>query len=160
MGDQEEEKEVTAGRDSGVDGWLETSATPAPLPMPMPMPREVEDGKTLAVLCHASLLFGLPIFLVPMMTRDNRFALHHAKAASMTYALFLGSAALTTVTCGLFFPAMLLCYVPAFVGIVRAANGKVGGTWGMGDLGERVLGGLIVAPEKLPSSPKHRLDDF
>lgn len=163
--------------DGGADGWVDdvdvhapTQAMPGilddepPNNPPVRLPQaekhtqrtstetletEIEDGKTLAILSHASLLFGLPMFMIPMFMRDNRFALHHSKAAAITFGLFWLSAGLTAVSCGLFFPLMLLCYIPALVGLIQAANGKLAGTWGMGNFGESLLSGLKVPPENL-----------
>lgn len=112
--------------------------------------KEIEDGKTMAILSHASLLFGLPMFMIPMFSRDNRFALHHSKAAAVTFFWFWVAAAATFVTCGLFVPLMLLCYIPALIGLIQAANGKLAGPWGMGGLGEAIFSGLKVPPERLP----------
>lgn len=112
--------------------------------------QEIEDGKTLALLCHGSLLFGLPLFILPLLMRDNRFALHHAKAAGVTYVLFMMMAVLTVLTCGVAFPLIFLCYVPAFVGMVSAAKGELAGVWGMGKLGESLLSGIQVPPTKIP----------
>ncbi len=147
---QEEKEEVRSP--SGVDGWLEPRDTT------QGVAKEVEDGKTMAILSHASLLFGIPIFIVPMITRDNRFALHHAKAAAVTFTLFFITAMLTMVSCGVFFPLLLLCYIPALVGIVQAANGQLAGPWGMGNAGESVLRGLKVPIQKLPKHARHQLE--
>ena len=155
MGEQEEEKGLVAAID-GADGWIEPVAAPSPLRQALA--GEIEEGKTLAILSHASLLFGIPLFIVPILTRDNRFALHHAKAAGVTFSLFIVSASLTAISCGIFFPMMLLCYVPALIGIVQAANGQLAGPWGMGDMAERLLGGLKVPPAKLPPAVRHLLD--
>ncbi len=168
--------ETAGGADGWVDSEVDVEAPTAAMPgiltdehphnPPVHHPRaqrreepsvdaleqEVEEGKTMAILSHASLLFGLPMFMIPMMQRENRFALHHSKAAAVTFLLFWISAALTFVSCGLFFPLMLLCYIPALIGLIQAANGKLAGTWGMGGFGESVFSGLKVPPEHLPEN--------
>lgn len=103
-----------------------------------------DDGKPMAILAHLSVLFGLPIFVIPLIQRDNALALHHAKAAAVIYGMFLIAGAASMVTCGLALPLMLLCYVPAVIGIVQAANGEQAGKWGMGDFGEQIFSGLEV----------------
>jgi len=100
---------------------------------------EVEQGKTMAIFCHLSVLFGLPIFIVPFIQRDNDFALHHAKAATVTFVSMLAALTLTVLTCGLAFPLLFLAYVPAIVGIVQASNGQQAGTWGFGGVGEALF---------------------
>lgn len=103
-----------------------------------------ENGQAMAIFAHLSILFGLPIFLIPLLQRDNAFSLHHAKAAGAIYGLFLLCALVSMITCGLGVPLALLCYVPAIVGIVRAANLQEAGPWGLGDIGERIFSRLEV----------------
>jgi hypothetical protein len=164
------------------DGWVEDSevspATPpsgptAPQPPRQPQPRrspnlpvratdtvpgrseeqDVDAGKPLALLSHASLLFGIPVFIVPMLQKDNRFALHHGKAAAVNFIFFMIAFGLTMVTCGLAFPLIFLCYIPAIVGVVHAANGELAGTWGWGPAGERMFSGLQVPDEPKQIGP-------
>jgi hypothetical protein len=106
-----------------------------------------ENGQAMAIFAHLSILFGLPVFLVPLLQRNNAFALHHAKAAATIYGLFLLCALASLITCGLGVPLALLCYVPAVVAIVRAANLQEAGPWGLGDMGERIFSGLEVKPD-------------
>lgn len=154
--------------DDGADGWVSHETAQRQKPQPEfhehphnplmvvnqtnPLQEEVDKGKALAILSHASLFFGLPLFLMPMLTRDNRFALHHGKAAAVTYIYFMLSFVLMLATCGLTFPLIFLAYIPAIVGIVQAANGQLAGTWGFGTLGEKLFGSLDVKP-KLGSEP-------
>ena len=109
---------------------------------------EVRRGKGLALLSHGSVLFGLPVFLIPLVMRDNRFALHHAKAAAVNFILFAAMLALTFGTCGIFLPAMLLCYVPALVGVVLASSGERAGPFAFGNLGERLFARITVKEDK------------
>lgn len=103
-----------------------------------------EDGKMLAILSHLSILFGIPIFLIPLIQRENAFALHHAKAAAVTYGMLMIAGMLSVVTCGLGVPLIFLCYVPAIIGIVKATNEELAGKWGMGDFGEQLLSSVQV----------------
>lgn len=141
----------------GTDGWVDTKPRRR-----MPEPRlqeapnyplvvaqtdddtdlEVQQGKAMAILAYASLLFGLPVFLIPLIMRDNAFALHHAKAAGAGFLLFFAAGLLTFVSCGLFFPLVMLCYVPALIGVLQAANGQLAGTWGLGNFGEAMFKGI------------------
>lgn len=150
-----------------TDGWVEDSQAthrqPPPSQLPvrtgdtLPEPAAADDadeGKALALLSHASLLFGIPVFILPMLQKDNRFALHHSKAAAVNFICFTIAVSLTIVTCGLAFPLIFVCYVPAIVGAVRAANGELAGSWGWGRTGERLFSGLQVPdpPKRLPPS--------
>lgn len=150
----------------GTDGWVDydepreadirlDAAPDQPLQRFKPahaddelLDEEVAAGRAMAVLCYASILFGLPLFIIPMMTRDNRFALHHAKASGVTFVAFFISAMLTGMTCGLFFPIMMFFYIPALIGVIQAANGKLAGTWGFGEAGERLFSGIRVKEEQ------------
>ena len=40
---------------------------------------EIEEGKAMAVLSYVLSLAGLPFFIVPLIMRNNDFALYHAK---------------------------------------------------------------------------------
>lgn len=102
----------------------------------------------MALLAYMGLLFGLPLFIIPLITRDNRFSLHHAKAAGVTFIAFFISTMLTGVTCGLFFPIMMCFYIPAIVGAIQAVNGQLAGRWGFGDLGESVFSGISVKEDQ------------
>lgn len=155
-------------RERGADGWVDSSqkrpfARPEPgpdldldAPPDQPIARRapesrgenppdratdttVEDGKPMAVLSHMSILFGLPIFLIPIIRRDNAFALHHAKSAMVVFLLFILAFVASFATCGLAVPLALLLYVPAIVGVVHAARGESAGPWALGHLGERLL---------------------
>lgn len=117
-------------------------------PDPDPEIPDVAQGKMMAVFGYASLLFGLPVFVIPMFTRDNVFALHHAKAAGASFVGFMLAAILTLFTCGLTFPLMLLFYIPALIGAVQAANGQLAGPWAMGEFGERLFANIRVKEHK------------
>ncbi|MFP4598735.1 MAG: hypothetical protein ACOC9J_02515 [Persicimonas sp.] len=107
-------------------------------------PEEVDRGKPMAIFAHLSILFGLPVFLIPLIQRNNAFSLHHAKAAAVIYGLFMLAGFISLVTCGLGMPLAMLCYIPALIAIVRAARGDDAGTWGMGEVGENVFGSVEV----------------
>jgi hypothetical protein len=156
-------------RERGADGWVQSPADQRPYAEPgrgpdldldappdQPIARRapesrgesppdratdttVEDGKPMAVLSHMSILFGLPIFLVPIIKRDNAFALHHAKSAMVIFLLFILAFVASFATCGLAVPLALLLYVPAIVGVVHAARGERAGRWALGHWGERLL---------------------
>lgn len=137
---------------SGADGWIDPYANtewglPAVPPARSemrPVPREdvTEAGKPMALLSHSSVFLGLPLFIIPMMQRDNAFALQHAKAAAVNYIAFMVAVAFTVVTCGLGFPLILGVYIPMIIGVVNAVNGELAGSWAWGGTGERLFRGL------------------
>jgi len=43
------------------------------------LPKEIEEGRTFAILSYALGLIGLPFFLIPLIMRNNAFSLYHAK---------------------------------------------------------------------------------
>lgn len=47
--------------------------------------KEIDEGKTFAILSYALGLVGLPFFLVPLIMRNNGFALYHAKQCLMLW---------------------------------------------------------------------------
>ena len=91
----------------------------------------IEAGKPFALLSYASMLVGLPLFLIPMLTRDNAYALEHAKHAGAicigAFVTFLVTFAAAFVSCGVGTPLVglaLLFYVPAVQGFLAALNGS------------------------------------
>ena len=64
--------------------------------------KEIEDGKAFAILSYALSFIGLPFFIVPLIMRNNAFALFHAKQCLM---LWLAGIALSVVCA----PLMAIC---------------------------------------------------
>lgn len=95
--------------------------------------------KTMAILSYMSVLFGLPVFLVPLIQRKHPLSLHHAKAAGLISFVFYTLLGLSAFATGLFLPLTMLAYLPALVGIYRAVQGREAGKWGLGDLAERLF---------------------
>lgn len=56
--------------------------------------QEISEGKVFAILCYALSLIGLPFFLVPLIMRNNEFALYHAK---QTLMIWLGGIVISAV---------------------------------------------------------------
>ena len=125
-------------------------ATPSPSPSPTPEPQhtgpemsagEVASGKMFAILCYAINFVGFPFWIIPLITRDNAFALYHAKQCLVLwiilFALCLIGAVLTSVCIGVvFFPiAGVISIVFNVMGVLNANNGMckplpVIGAWG------------------------------
>ena len=109
--------------------------------------RVVEEGRPMAVFSYFSVMFGIPVFLVPFALRDNEFALHHARAAGVAYIACLTMLALSLTQCAVFLPLVFLCYIPALIGVYRASAGVEAGTSALGPAGERIFGRIEVKSE-------------
>lgn len=134
-------EEQEAPRDGNV-GAPETYPTPpAPETAPAMDGKEIEEGKAFAVLSYALSFFGIPFFLVPLVMRNNAFALYHAKQCLL---LWLGGIAVVAVTLllsviciGLILGPVLgvLLLVLCILGLINAIKGiaapiPVVGKWG------------------------------
>lgn len=91
---------------------------PAPPPTPVVDPitaDEIEAGKVMAAVAYGlTLAFALPLGLLPMVMRDNRFSLHHGKQAFMVWivtAVLFAAAAPLMIFCG-------IGVIPLGVGVV------------------------------------------
>lgn len=104
----------------------------------------VEQGRWMATFSYFSVVFGIPVFVVPFAMRDNVFAVHHSRAAGAIYLLSLVFLVLALTNCALFLPLVFLCYIPALIGIFRACSGVEAGTSALGPTGERVFGWIEV----------------
>lgn len=127
-----------------------------------------DNGKMMAMLSYGGVLFGLPLGVIPMLQRDDPYALRHGKTAvavciGIWVSYFLVGiiySIITTVTCG--FGAILfpILFIPGLWGLVTGLHGLMltnGGTWdepmgGFG-IGEKLFGSLTVNENpKLPPS--------
>ena len=96
-------------------------------------PQVVDSGKTMALVSHLSNLCGLPLFLLPMMSKDNAYALHHAKQAGTVYVANLLLLVLlliaTCITFGLVSPLFsavpMIGLVAGVIGGLKAWEGEV-----------------------------------
>lgn len=144
-----------------------TDTTP-PIPPPLPSeadllrpvctPREVEAGKVLAVLSYVLNFLRIPFFFVPLVMRNDRFSLYHAKQCLGLWLMFIcvaaGLAILTFVTCGVgavvTFPSFVALIVGAIVldviGLVHAAGGECKPIPIIGPAAERWFKGIQAPP--------------
>jgi uncharacterized membrane protein len=124
-------------------------------------PAEIEGGKVMAVLVYA-IAFVFPLFwIVPLVMRDNRFSLYHAKQGLVLFVvgviayvvLAIGTIVLAFVTCGfgalLAWPVMLgfaiFLIVLNIIGLVNAAQGRAAPLPAIGRWGEKWFAGINVA---------------
>jgi uncharacterized membrane protein len=123
---------------------------------------EIEAGKVMAVLVYA-IAFVFPFFwIVPLVMRDNRFSLYHAKQGLVWFVvgvigsvvLTIGTIALAFVTCGfgvlLAWPVAIgfwiFLIVLNIIGLVNAAQGSAAPLPMIGRWGERWFAGINVVP--------------
>lgn len=119
---------------------------------------EVEQGKVFAILSYASLPTGIPLFIIPMVQRDNAFALQHAKWAGVAwlgylcsfFLLFLVTFFIAFITCGFGTPlvvfsfAAFLFWIPGLQGFIYALNGEAREPMLIGGITEQLFGRLEV----------------
>ncbi len=131
--------------------------TPIPEPAPqVPQPTEssadypledVEKGKLMAVLSYVIS----PLWIVPLIQRDNAFSLFHAKQAVVLnivgLAMWLIIMIISVITCGigsfLGVAAVVLLY-PWIMGVVASANGKYEAVPWFGGLADKYLSGMVA----------------
>jgi uncharacterized membrane protein len=94
------------------------------------LPKEVEEGRTFAILSYALSLIGLPFFLVPLIMRNNEFSLYHSKQCLL---LWLGGVVVSVVGVPLMAVCIGFILVPAagifllvldIMGLVNAIKGE------------------------------------
>ncbi len=56
---------------------------------PSMSPGDVKDGKVFAILCYVLNFLQIPFFLLPLIMRNNDFALYHAKQCLMLWLFVL-----------------------------------------------------------------------
>lgn len=118
-----------------------------------------EDGKLWALLSYGGLFFGIPLWIAPLLMRNDAFALHHARQAAVIFAYgFLlvslytvGSVLISVVTFGILsivslccMPVLFLPIVPTIHGLMLAYNQQWTEPVGMFGLGTKLLGSIQV----------------
>lgn len=118
-----------------------------------------EDGKLWALLSYGGLFVGLPLWIAPLLMRNDAFALHHARQGAIIFAYgfvlagiyVVGSVLISIVTFGFgsilslcCFPLIFLPFVPTIHGLMLAYNQKWEEPIGMFGLGTKLLGSIQV----------------
>jgi len=143
-------------------------------PMSEQLPPPTDQGKMWAMLSYGSFFFGFPLGVIPLLQRDDPYALRHAKHATAVWLAVFGISLVlaliysfvSMVTCGLgalvMLPILVLpvpwAMAVAIHGLVITLNGQSDdpmGTFGLGDL---LFGSITVklpdeAPKQLPPTP-------
>lgn len=112
---------------------------------------EVEAGRTWAYLSYASMFLGFPAFIIPLIQRDNGFALYHARQSAGIYILTMILVAIfivfSFVTCGFgafAMPVIFLAWIPTIHGFVLVSRGEQREPMMLFGLGEKLFGGIKV----------------
>lgn len=88
--------------------------------------KDVADGKAFAILSYVLSLLGLPFFLVPLIMRNNAFALYHSKQSLMVCLMVIAGGLLNIIPClgQIAFVAILVfALVVIVMGLINASNG-------------------------------------
>lgn len=107
-----------------------------------------DSARAMAVLCHLSMVLGLPLWLVPLLTRDNAFTLHHAKDAAiiwvMGFVIFSVGMVIWFMTCFLLpvFGLAALMWLPTLMGLFSAINSQMEEIPLITSLSRSLLGGI------------------
>lgn len=117
-----------------------------------------ENGRLWAVVSYGSFFVGVPLFLGPLLLRDDAYALRHAKMAGEAWAIAWGGAIAITVvigivqvaTCGLLGWVLIPAYAIPMVwsvvlsahGALIALNGEETQPLGVLGIGENLLSGV------------------
>ena len=92
--------------------------------------QEVDEGKAFAVLSYALSFIGLPFFLIPLITRNNGFALYHAKQCLLLWiagaAVGVVATLLSVICIGVILGPILgvALLVLNVMGLINASGGK------------------------------------
>ncbi len=90
--------------------------------------KEFEEGKIFAILSYVLSLVGIPFFLIPLIMRNNEYALYHAKQCLMLciagIILFTISAPLCAICIGfILLPAAgIFLLVLTIMGLINATK--------------------------------------
>ena len=122
------------------------------------------EGRLWAVLSYASFFVGFPLGVVPLVMRNDAFALYHAKHSVAVFLAFFVSylagfvlaIVLFFLTCGMgnfiTVPLLMLMMVWPFTvaihGLVLAANGEMREPLGAFGLGEKIFGSIQVIEQR------------
>jgi hypothetical protein len=117
--------------------------------MPNPGADPVAAGKSWAMLSYAGIFIGVPLSVVPLIQKDNAYALYHAKHATGAWIIGMIIAIvvsiITVVTCGFGMVLFPLCFLPwatAIHGLMIANNGEWREPFGVFGTGEKFFGSI------------------
>jgi uncharacterized membrane protein len=107
--------------------------------------KEMEEGKTFAILSYVLSFVGLPFFVVPLITRNNAYSLYHAKQCLIIWLVAVVSAAVNVIPClgQIVWVAVAVCMlVFNIMGLMNAIKGEMKPLPLIGKFGEEWFKGL------------------
>ena len=125
-----------------------------------PLAAVTDDGKMWAVLCYLTMIMGLPLAIIPLVQRDDDFALYHARHALAAYLAFtvvfvlftaltvpLGLCTLGMSTIVTLPATILMLLWPLAVtvhGVILTINGERSEPVGVFGLGDMMFGNVVL----------------
>lgn len=129
-----------------------------------------DNGKLWAALSYVGIFMGLPIGAIPLLQRDDAYALRHGKTATAVWLGVFGLSiifslvysAIVTITCGFGFFLLPMVMLPWLWGAVVGGHGlliTMNGQWdepigGFG-LGERLFPSILLKEGGPPLISSH-----
>jgi hypothetical protein len=123
--------------------------------------KPTQNGTTMAFISYISCFVGFPLWIIPMIQKDDAFALYHAKNAAVAWAwlpiglmLYLCSSfTIGVLTLGIAslccFPLVFIQWIPMIHGFILVANGKWEAPFLTFNVGPGLFSGLQVQGPKL-----------
>ena len=96
-------------------------------------------ARAMSLLAHMSVLFGVPVFLVELFTREDAHVLRHAKAAGAIWLAFYGLLLVSMLGHTWAFMLCLGLYAPALYAVRRAIHDRPPGLLGFEPLGRALF---------------------
>jgi hypothetical protein len=119
-----------------------------------------DQGKFQAIGSYFSLITGWPIFLWPLVVRDDAFGLQHGKWAGGLYVGYMitvfAVVFISFATCGLgslLIFLLFLWWIPAAMGVLSALNGKLEAPIGAEPLATMLFGTILPKDQDPPKLP-------
>lgn len=137
----------------------DTPSNPVPTPPAPAVGGPTDEGKLFAILSYALNFIGLPFWIVPVIQKNNEFALYHAKQAMFMWlaafavyiVAFIAMFALVAIFAPLACIAQLLIagvgicmLILNILGLVNAINAKMVPVPVIGDMALNMFKGMTV----------------
>jgi uncharacterized membrane protein len=114
--------------------------------------QEIADGKAMAILSYVINFVSLPFFIIPLVIRNNEFALFHAKQSLMIWIIgavgYAVGSILTLVCIGVVVIIAVFVFVVVvnIIGIINAVNGQFKPLPVIGTYAEKWFAGIKKVP--------------
>lgn len=146
-----------------VPGAIGATPNAGTVARPVLSAQEINEGKVMAILVYVIALIFPLFWLVPLIMRDNRFSLYHAKQGLMHFlvsAVGGAAAGVVTLLLGIVTLGFGFCLLPLvwiawvlfhygllIIGIVNAANGEIKPLPIIGRWAESLFSGVDIKPQ-------------